>query len=307
MKEFLQALEKSIQTSDLVFPTSLQASMSLQQAFADPDCHIDALHRLLQTEPVLVARIMALANSVAYNSGGRAITHLRQAMDRLGLRTLQALAAAVLVRQLAGAIKEPQLANAAYRLWVHTTQVTALARLIAARVTFQDTETALFAALMHELSGFYLLYRAVDWPHPLFEPASEFAAAWSRMEAPIGRALMQVMGIPEPIKLAMEDYWQGYLRLPPNTLGDTLLLAERLATEVSPLVDVSAFLESASSSSAHSSRTRDEPGHMDGASETGKTNEVSSIVDQLVGEKMLSDILQQAEAETQSLLQALDF
>lgn len=294
IEEFLRTLENDIRQPDLVFPTSLQASLSLQQAFADPDCHLAILQRLLQAEPVLVARTMAVANSVAYNPGGRAITRLPQAMERLGLRTLQALAAAVLVRQLAAAIKEPLLAEAATRLWTHTAQVTALARLIAARVTFQHPETALFAALMHELSGFYLLYRAASWPHPLFEPADEFAAAWSEMEAPIGRALMQALGIPVAIKLAIEEYWQGYLRLPPNTLGDTLLLAERLATEVSPLVDGAAFPAGPS-----------QPTH--GAGQADEVDDASAITDQLVGEDMLSEILQQAQAETLSLLQALNF
>ena len=41
--------------------------------------------------------------------------------------------------------------------------------------------------------------------------------------------------LPEPVIEAIGAYWSGYLAIPPVTLGDTLLLAEELATVPSPL------------------------------------------------------------------------
>lgn len=47
---------------DLAFPTNVQASLRLQQTLNDPDCHVDAAARLIQSDPLLSARAVALAN-----------------------------------------------------------------------------------------------------------------------------------------------------------------------------------------------------------------------------------------------------
>jgi hypothetical protein len=40
---------------------------------------------------------------------------------------------------------------------------------------------------------------------------------------------------------ALETLWDGYLSIPPETLGDTLLLADRLASVRSPFDDTFGF------------------------------------------------------------------
>jgi len=46
----------------------------------------------------------------------------------------------------------------------HTAHVASLAHVIARRVTRLDPETALFAGIIHEVGGFYLLSRVKDHP-----------------------------------------------------------------------------------------------------------------------------------------------
>lgn len=94
---------------ELVFPTSAQATQRLQRMLAAPDCHIDTAVQLVQAEPLLAARLIALANSPAYRGRGGEVTQVRAALGRTGFRTLGALASALIVRQLASAIQAPQL------------------------------------------------------------------------------------------------------------------------------------------------------------------------------------------------------
>src|SRR3954463_16083837 len=92
---------------ELTFPTNVDATLRLQRALNAPDCHADAAARLVQAEPLLAARTVAIANSVAYNRSGNEITNVRSAIQRIGFRTLNALTAAVMVRQLNSKISHP--------------------------------------------------------------------------------------------------------------------------------------------------------------------------------------------------------
>ena len=61
-------------------------------------------------------------------------------------------------------------------------------------------------------------------------------AGWDgHYEAKVGRPVLAALGVPEAVVGAIESMWDGYLAMPPETLGDTLLLADRLATSESPL------------------------------------------------------------------------
>ena len=47
--------------------------------------------------------------------------------------------------------------------------------------------------------------------------------------------MLAKLGVPAPVMQAIEAMWEGMRALPPETLGDTLLLANDLAPVPSPL------------------------------------------------------------------------
>ena len=217
---------------DIVFPTHTEIALRVQRLLDDPDCAIDALSRLITAEPILVARVLSIANSMAYNPGGRAISELRSAISRLGFATLRALAAAVVVRQMKALSLDPESSLLAGRLWDHTAHVAALARVIARRVTRQNPDAAFFAGIVHEVGSFYLISRASAFPGLLH---SNLEAWHDEGEAVVGRAVLKALDVPPPILEAAETLWGGFLALPPRSLGDTLLLADELAPVESPI------------------------------------------------------------------------
>ncbi len=228
----LKSIAAQAGRGELTFPTNVDASLKLQQALNDPDCHADAAGKLVASEPLLAARAVAIANSVAYNRSGMEVTNVRAAVQRVGFRTLNALVAAVIARQLDSKIVDPVLRAKAKQLWQHTAHVAALAQVIARRVTHVDPETAMFAGIVHEVGGFYMLSRAEEFPGLLDgEPEDwiEFG------EQAVGRAVLNKLGVPAPVMEAIEAMWNGMRALPPETLGDTLLLANDLAPVRSPL------------------------------------------------------------------------
>lgn len=221
---------------ELAFPASVDASIRLQQALVDPDCHVDTAARLIGADPLLAARTVAIANSVAFNRSGTPISSVRAAVHRLGVRTLQSLVAALIVRQLGSAQPDAGLRAKADRLWAHTAHVAALAQVIARRVTHVDPDTALFAGIVHEVGAFYLLSRAADFPGLVDGMVEEAPDDWiAHGETTIGRCVFGALMVPEHVVRAIEAMWTGMRALPPETLGDTLLLADDLAPVPSPM------------------------------------------------------------------------
>jgi len=250
-REALKSIAAEAAAGEITFPTNAEVALRVQSALDDPDCHIEAAARLVQSEPLLAARVVALANSVAFNRSGRAITEVRIAVQRLGFRMIRALATAVVARQLAGVSPNPRHRFLADRLWEHTAHVAAIAHVLARRVTKQDPETAIFAGVVHEVGAFYLLSRASDFPC-LLEEQSDLAQASAgggggdaededeenaaaEGNGRIGEAVLKMLSVPESVVGAIEVLWQGYLAPPAASLGDTLLLADMLAPVRSPL------------------------------------------------------------------------
>ena len=228
----LEAITADAARGDIVFPTHTEIALRVQRLLDDPDCSIDALGKLISAEPILAARVLGIANSIAYNPGGRAINDLKSAISRLGFASLRALAAAIIVRQMREMSKDAEHRSLAGKLWEHTAHVAALARVIAKRVTRQNPDAAFFAGIVHEVGSFYLISRASVFPGLL---TSDLELWHGVGEAAVGRAVLQALEVPAHILEAMETLWSGFLAMPPTALGDTLLLADELSPVESPI------------------------------------------------------------------------
>jgi hypothetical protein len=270
----LRSIADEAGRGELAFPTSVEATLKLQRALADPATHVVDAARLVQAEPLLAARTVAVANSAAYKRAGTDVTNVGAAVQRVGFRTLGALAASVIVRQLAARISDPALQAKAGQLWQHSAHVAALAQVIARRVSHVDPDTALFAGIVHEVGGFYLLSRAGEFPGLLDGGADGWIA---HGEVAIGRGVLVKLGVPAPVMGAIEALWNGLRALPPETLGDTLLLANDLAPVASPL--------------------HERPG--------ATTPQAAATIDFSVGEGTLSRVLEESAGEVQGLVAAL--
>lgn len=262
---------------DLIFPTTTEMALKVQRVLDDPDCSVDQLAKLVQADPLLSARVVAVGNSVIYNRSGRAIADVRSAVSRVGFNTLRVLAAAVVVRQMEGMARTPAHRQLALRLWEHTAHVAALAQVLARRVTHVNPDTAFFAGIIHEVGGFYLISRAGELPG-LLEGEHGSLVAWNEGgAAEVGRAVLKRLGAPEPVTEAIEGLWAGYLAMPPQSLADTLLLADQLAPVESPLSQLAG---------------------------TGREG-VDAQIEVALGDHTLSSILEESATEVESLIEAL--
>ena len=267
---------------ELSFPTNVNTSLQIQSALDDPDCHLDRAVKLVSAEPLLAARMVAIANSVAYNPGGREITNVNAAVARLGFRPLRSLVAAQIMRQFASMLSDPGLRIKAAQLWEHSAQTAAIAHVLAKRITGEDPETAFFTGIVHDVGGFYLLSRASEFPGLLDGGGEDWREYGERS---IGRAVMKKLAVPEMVLATMEDVWFGALVLPlvpkrqsnQSQMGNTLLLAKQLASTPSPFAGAA----------------------------RADTGSLHATIDFECGDGTLQGILQESAAEVDSLTSAL--
>ena len=278
----LSALADEVERGKLFFSTSATATLQIKKMLEDPDCDLDAVTRLIQADPLLSVKIVAVANSVVFNRSGKKITSVSSAVTLLGLRTVRNLAVAVITQQLAGTQSKSELVA---QLWKHSAHVAALAQIIARRITHQDPDTAMFAGIIHEISWFYLLSREKAYPGLI---DGNIANSWVSdddldeedelaCEMKISTAILQALSVPEPIADAIAHLWQGSLIFPPATLGDTLLLADQLAPVKSPFAPA----------------------------QTQARDDFLTKLDRLANQQALDAILAESEEEVKSLTAAL--
>lgn len=274
-QEFFKKIAAEAAQGELAFSTGAQVALKVRRALDDPDCHIDAAAKLIQAEPLLAARIVAIANSIAYNRSGREVSDIKVAVTRLGFKTVRALAMALVTKQMAGS--NPKHRHITDQLWEHTAHVASLAQMLARHITHQDPEAAMFAGLIHEVGGFYLISRAESCPGLLdgsFDEWVEFG------EVEVNRAVVEKLGVPDTIAQAMAGYWDGYLGMPPVTLADTILLAEELAPIPSPLHKLK---------------------------DVADAEAAKASIEMVIGQETLSGILKESADEVSSLTDALKF
>ena len=115
-QEALAHIVDQASRGELIFPTNMAASIRLQQALDDPGCHLEAAAKLVLAEPLVAARLVSIANSVAYTRYGGRVSNVRAAVSLLGFRPLRALVAAIVIRQLASEITDAALRQQAEQL-----------------------------------------------------------------------------------------------------------------------------------------------------------------------------------------------
>lgn len=145
-----------LQRSDLIPPLP-DLVVKLLGAVSDPNTEPEHLETLLQNDPVLVAKMLALVNSPFYGMN-RAILTIKDAVMVLGFRGVRSLvlatsAAKLLQRDFACYGHEPR------GLWLHSACVAAGAKAIArsCRLGEETAEQLFVAGLLHDLGKLVLL------------------------------------------------------------------------------------------------------------------------------------------------------
>jgi HD-like signal output (HDOD) protein len=226
--EFIEALTAELSSNELVFPTSLNATMKIRHALNAPEISIDNIARVVGAEPVLSAHILRLCNSAAFNTTGIAITDLRKATMRLGLSMVRNVAISVGMKQLVQSKSSSEVPRLIDGLWKRCIRISALSYVIAKKRTRVNPDMAMMAGLLLNIGKFYIINRA----HAYTELFSDETALWELVDqwhANIGTAILESWEVPEEISNAVLDGTnREYTHRGPPNLTDVVAAADFL-------------------------------------------------------------------------------
>jgi HD-like signal output (HDOD) protein len=200
--EFIERLASELSSHELVFPTSLDATMKIRHALNTPDIPADKIARIVGAEPVVTAHVLKLCNSAAFNRGGSPISDLRKATMLLGLSMVRNVAISVGMKQLTQSRAAAEVPKIVDDLWKRCLRISALSFVIAKKLSQVNPETAMMAGLLLNIGKFYILNRA----HEHAELFVDESALWGLVEqwhTDIGAAILESWNIPEDIRAAV--------------------------------------------------------------------------------------------------------
>ncbi|MEY2632851.1 MAG: hypothetical protein RIR00_1505 [Pseudomonadota bacterium] len=229
--QILEDIAKDLSGDEVTFPTFLDITFQVRSALKNPNLSVEQLAKLVGAEPLMSAKIIRMANSVALNPSGRTIADVKNAIARVGMEAVRTVSFAVAMEQLLRS-KQMQVFEAMSRkLWEHTAHVAALCRVIGRKVVRVSADEAMFTGLVHDIGVFYLLSRAANFPELIADPQSlyELLVDWHDN---IGHALLSALGQPESVLTAVQDHETERSFSEIKTLADVLYVANKLANTV---------------------------------------------------------------------------
>jgi HD-like signal output (HDOD) protein len=151
-------LFKDLLAGDLILPSLPDVAQHIQQAFANDEVTAETISAVIQSDPVITAKMIMVANSPLY--GGRtSIENLQQAVVRLGLENTRKLVMTYVVKELFDS-KNSEMKSHMHAAWKHSQHVASLCRLLAERLQGFDVEQAQLAGLVHGIGEVAILQYA---------------------------------------------------------------------------------------------------------------------------------------------------
>jgi len=202
--QMLKDIAKELE-GEVVFPTCFDAALRLRKELQNPDVHIERISKFIIIEPLILAKLMRMANSVIYNPTGAPARNPTEAINRLGLNVVRSTILAIAMNQLMRAKELVPFSDVATNLWEHSIVTAAAAQVLANAKSRLNPESAMLAGLVHDLGAFYTLYRSVQYPELRIRPESirYLIVEWHES---IGETLLNALELPEEIAHAVIDH-----------------------------------------------------------------------------------------------------
>lgn len=233
--EFIDRIKRQVDQGGLEIACFPEVANELIRHLDSEFVSVNDIARIVTHEAALAVRVIGMANSAAYRSGGRTITDVRSAITRIGLRALRGVIFAFAVMQIRAA---QQLRPVQYRIgdvWQRSTIVATFSHLLASELRVEhrqlDPELAMLGGLMHGVGKIYILAESALYPELADDGLllDDIVRAW---HAPAAGKLLEQWGLGAQVADAVSghDDADEALRSEP-TLAD-LLHAAMIFTEL---------------------------------------------------------------------------
>jgi len=202
--DFVRQMVANLPGKDVDLPAFPDVVRRLQVALADPEVSARDLVLIIESEPVLSARLLQMANSAAMNAAGNPVTTIKLAVSRLGFNLVRATAMNHAMRQM-----EQQEALVPIRaelglIWRASNEVAAICYVVARRAFGRQPDEAMLAGLLHGIGGVYILTQ-IQAVEPGLREDPGFRAVLRDWQPRLGKAILDTWGLPTRIGEAVAN------------------------------------------------------------------------------------------------------
>ena len=191
--QFVAELASEVSRGRVELPAYPDVATRVRKALADDNVSPEQIARIVGSEAGLAARVMTLSNSAALNRGGKNVTELKTAINRIGQNNVRTAAVAFAIAQLRRASELQHIIKDLEKLWNKATMVSALAYTIASRMRGINADEALLAGLIHNVGKIYIFSRAYKHAD-LFADTAAMSMIMRDWHASIGKAIIENWG-----------------------------------------------------------------------------------------------------------------
>jgi putative nucleotidyltransferase with HDIG domain len=203
--QFVADLANEVSQGRVELPSFPDVAVRVRKVLADEQVSNDQLARVVGSDAGLAARVFTLANSVALNRGGRNISELKSAVNRIGHNNVRTAAVSFAITQLRRAAEVRHISHELEGLWQEATMVAALAYAVASRASRINADECMLAGLLHNVGKIYILARASKSGN-LFKEPGALAQIMRDWHSNVGKAIVENWGFPEHISDAVAEH-----------------------------------------------------------------------------------------------------
>ncbi len=222
---FLQELAEDLNSKNIQLPSFPDVVINIRTALEDPTCSSARLASVVQTDAVLVARLLMAANSAFHNRAGIEITNLDLAISRLGFEVVRNTAITLAVAQIFAASEHKKLKSAIKEIWSSSLSLASMSFVIARHAGNVNADNAFLCGLLHEIGRLYILTKATLYPKLLGDPQS-LKTVQDQWYASVGKSIIEAWGFSSEIVASLDDEARNAAASGPPSLVDVVFLAK---------------------------------------------------------------------------------
>ncbi len=187
---FLQSLADELSIGRVDLPSFPEIAVRVQRVLADGNSSLDQVARVVGSEPALAAKLLRIANSTSHNRGGKALTDLRTAINRMGFDVVRSVSMSFAMAQIRKNTKLESVKQSLDELWERSILVAAFAFVLARTCAKINPDEAMLAGIMHGIGKLYILTRAANRP-ALNDSAGTLHHMMNDWHTEIGKSILE--------------------------------------------------------------------------------------------------------------------
>lgn len=169
--QVLRIVRHELATGKLQLPSLPDVVMDVWELLRNPRTRGEDLAKAMRRDPVMSARLVAIANSAFYRRA-RPVTDVHQAVVVLGNAIVRHTVAMLGVARLYEPATSPLVKPLLHREWMHGTLVASICELLAREWGHLTVDGAMLAGLIHRIGVLPLLTLAERQPRMVAEPVT---------------------------------------------------------------------------------------------------------------------------------------